>query len=475
MINPYTARQSLLLHLAQESLTAAVDALDASNLPDDSPVFAGLSTQQRATFRLGVRAAPLLLGFSLFIAEQSAADRVGKLLFFTREGEFFHQVFRRVFSSRGLVQDNLAPAAILEVSRLATFSGSLQSLSIEEMMRLWRLYSSQSIFALGKSLGIDPGLLAGACERCAIALEEDILRPWQDTRIHRLFSDAEFKEILTQKIHADRRTVLAYFAQQGISTEGATLGVVDIGWRGTIQDNLALMMPGNRFCGYYLGLQRFLNAQPHNGIKRAYGPNANHDLLFSHLLDAVSPLEMLCNSPHGSVMGYDHQSDGTVRAIRLSESSECAIHADTIRHFQDGVLFGCDFWVDQAKDHGMCSADLHETACTIWNDLITKPERQISEAYAALNHNDVFGIGRFVDKKVVPSITKLLCSLISPADRRAVILYIKQTQWMPGLWHRRDLTVPHKVILAAALATGRVYKRARMWIHHHLLDRRNSR
>ncbi len=462
-------------HLAQKSLTAAAHALDDSDLSDDASVLAGFNTQQRATFRLGVRAAPLLFGFCLFIAEQSLADRVSRLLFFTREGEFFYQVFKRVFPNGRITQDALPPATILEVSRLATFSGSLKSLSIEEMMRLWRLYSSQSIFALGKSLGIDPGLLAGACGRCAIALEEIIIRPWQDERVHRLFSDPEFKELLTHKIHTDRSAALAYFEQQGIGDAGASLGVVDIGWRGTIQDNLALMMPGNRFCGYYLGLQRFLNAQPSNCLKRAYGPNANHDLLFSHLLDAVSPLEMLCNSPHGSVMGYDRQSDGKVQAIRLSESSERAIHADTIRHFQDGVLFGCGFWADQANDHEMRSTDLRETACTIWSDLITKPERQISEAYTALNHNDVFGVGRFVDKKVVPSPAKLLYGLISPADRREVILYIKQTQWMPGLWHRSDLTVAHKAILAVALATGRAYKHARMWIHHHLLDKRNNR
>jgi hypothetical protein len=39
---------------------------------------------------------------------------------------------------------------------------------------------------------------------------------------------------------------------------------VDIGWRGTIQDNLAHVLPEKTLFGHYLGLARVLNEQPVN-------------------------------------------------------------------------------------------------------------------------------------------------------------------------------------------------------------------
>lgn len=433
--------------------------------------FDGLGTKPGLAFRRGVGAAPLFVGYALFIAERSLVDEVDRLYFFTREGEFFQRVFQAVLPSARLANQSLPGSSLLEVSRLATFSPSLRSASIEEMMRLWSLYDSQSIFALTRSLGLDPSVLDPVCARQTIPLDEPIVQPWLDARVKRLFQDPEFIRILSDKIASDRQAALAYFREQGLTEGRGPIGVVDIGWRGTIQDNLAIMLPGRRFFGYYLGLQRFLNPQPPNGVKRAYGPNANRDLLFSHLLDAVSPMEMLCNSPLGSVMGYGFE-DERPRASRLTEPSENGRHAEVVGHFQDGVLFACRHWAPYVESHSIRSGELREMACHLWSDLIARPDRQIAEAYAALNHNDVFGVGAFVDKRVVPSPRSMLRGLFSASDRRAVILYIKQTQWTPGLWHRSDLSHLHRGMLISALLAGRVYKRARMWMHYHLVTKR---
>jgi len=66
----------------------------------------------------------------------------------------------------------------------------------------------------------------------------------------------------------------------------------------------------------------------------------------------------------------------------------------------------------------------------------------------------------------------MIRGLVSPQDRRAVILYIKQTQWSSGLWQRRDLRLMHRLMLIAALTLGRTYKHLRMWMHYHLVTRR---
>ncbi|NVZ11321.1 hypothetical protein HW932_18890 [Allochromatium humboldtianum] len=454
-----TDRSSLQRHIEHSALAAA------------APLLEDLRTKPGLIFRLGIKSAPLFVGQALFIAEQSIIDDVGTIYFFTREGEFFERVFASVAPNGRLANHILPRARLLEVSRLATFSASLRAVSLDEMRRLWSLYDSQSLFALARSLGLEPEALEPICSRYDLPLVETIVHPWLDTRVRALFADPGFVRRVSDKIDADRQAALAYFTQQGLVDGRGPFGLVDIGWRGTIQDNLAWMLPNTRFFGYYLGLQRFLNHQPPNGVKRAYGPDANLNLFFSHLLDAVSPMEMLCNSPRGSVMGYRLEG-GEAHAWRLTEPTENAIHAEVVRHFQDGVLFACRHWAPHVEAHSIRSQDLREQACQLWSDLIERPDRQISEAYAALKHNDVFGVGGFVDKRVVPSPWRMIRGIVSSEDRRAVILYIKQTQWSSGLWQRRDLRPVHRLMLIAALTLGRTYKHLRMWMHYHLVTKR---
>jgi hypothetical protein len=455
----FTDRPLLQRHIERSALTAAASILE------------DLRTKPGLIFRLGIKSAPLFVGQALFIAEQSIIDDVEEIYFFTREGEFFERVFASVVPNGRLGNHTLPRGRLLEVSRLATFSASLRAVSLDEMHRLWSLYDSQSLFALARSLGLEPETLEPIGARYGLPLVETIVHPWLDTRVKALFADPAFVRRVSDKIAADRRAALAYFAQQGLVDERGPFGLVDIGWRGTIQDNLAWMLPNTRFFGYYLGLQRFLNLQPPNGVKRAYGPDANLNLFFSHLLDAVSPMEMLCNSPHGSVMGYRLEGEGA-RAVRLIEPTENTIQAEVVRYFQDGVLFACRHWAPHVEAHSIRSQDLREQACQLWSDLIERPDRQVSEAYAALKHNDVFGVGGFVDKSVVPSPWRMIRGIVSSEDRRAVILYIKQTQWSSGLWQRRDLQPVHRLMLIAALSLGRAYKHLRMWMHYHLVTKR---
>ncbi|MCK7578473.1 MAG: hypothetical protein MZV65_23875 [Chromatiales bacterium] len=296
-------RSSLQRHIERSALTAA------------APVLEDLRTRPALIFRLGIKSAPLFVGQALFIAEQSIIDDVEAIYFFTREGEFFERVFTTVVPNGRLGNHRLPCARLLEVSRLATFSASLRAVSLDEMRRLWSLYDSQSLFALARSLGLEPEALEPIGVRHGLPLAETIVHPWLDTRVKALFADSRFVRLVSDKIAEDRQAALAYFAQRRLIDGRGPFGLVDIGWRGTIQDNLAWMLPNTRLFGYYLGLQRFLNPQPPNGIKRAYGPDANLNLFFSHLLDAVSPMEMLCNSPHGSVMGYRLEGRGHVPGV----------------------------------------------------------------------------------------------------------------------------------------------------------------
>ncbi|MCB1914258.1 MAG: hydrolase [Rhodocyclaceae bacterium] len=447
----YPDRGTLLNHIDEEVRHDAEAAAAQAGEP------------ARSALLLGARCAPLFVGYATFIAERAIAEGLERLFFLTREGEFFLEVYRRTFPEARLAACALPPTEVLEVSRLATFCASLQEIGTGELMRLWNLYSTQSMAALGKTLRLPEAPLEALCARHAIPYAEPVVYPWKDGRVQALFADHDFRQVLQAQIDADRALLLAYLDLHGFGDGLARAGIVDIGWRGTIQDNLALVRPNTRTHGFYLALAKFLNPQPGNVRKHAYGPDLNQAQEFGHFLDAVSPIEMLCNSPNGSTEGYRRRDDGGIEAIRNVDADENRVHDAFVRHFQQGVLLAAGHWGRYVDSHAILASELRGHACEIWDALISRSPQELTEAYAALSHNEIFGVGHFVDKSAVPSIGTMFRGVVDRRARFEVIQYIKQTQWEAGLWKRHDLGLVHRGLLTLALIGGRLYKRYLRW------------
>ncbi|MCB1886658.1 MAG: hydrolase [Rhodocyclaceae bacterium] len=424
---------------------------------------AQLGDPARTAFLLGTRCAPLLVGYATFIGEQALREDLQSLYFLTREGEFFIEVFRRVFPQQSLAGCELPPAHILEVSRLATFCPSLQAVSTGELMRLWNLYATQSMQAMGRSLCVDDDQLAALCAKHQIPHTDPVVYPWKDSRVQALFADPAFQTLVQDEIDRSRDLLCAYLAQRGLDASLQRAGIVDIGWRGTIQDNLALLCPATRLSGFYLALARFLNPQPDNCRKAAFGPDLNQDQQNAHFLDAVSPIEMLCNSPHGSTEGYERREDGRVVARRHIDEDENRVHDGFVRSFQQGVLLAAEHWGRYVDSHAILSSELRGHACEIWDSLISRSPQELSVAYAELSHNEVFGVGHFVDKSAVPAIGTMMRAFVDPRARYELIQFVKQTQWQAGIWNRPDLGMLHRAMLVSALIAGRVGKAVIRW------------
>ena len=457
----FADRATLFGHLERIIADGRDDALD------------GRHGDARAAFLLGTQAAPLWVGFCLSIAEQCVAEGLDRLFFFTREGEFFIQIFERLFPHGKIAGLPLPPHGILEVSRLATFCASLREVSTAELMRMWNLYSTQSMFALARSLGLEPAALEGLCSRHGLPIGEEVVYPWQDARVQALFADPDFQQLIEGKSTGDAQRLLAYIEQKGLAATDRRIGIVDIGWRGTIQDNLAHVLPEKTLFGHYLGLARVLNEQPVNCRKHAFGPNLNQHPEASHLLDAVAPLEMLSNSPNGSVEGYRLLPSGKIEAQRLIDEEENTVFHSYVSHFQQGVLFAAQAWADYLDNHAVSSAELRPQALAIWNALVTRTPGEMLEAYTSLSHNEVFGVGQFVEQSTVPSMGVLLRSPFIRRDRHSLIQYIRQSQWAASLKKRTDLNPVHKALLSTAVSAGKVYKYVRVRWQHHQAKRGN--
>ena len=392
--------------------------------PDRSP-------GDQELFLLGVKSSLLFVGFILQVAEQALMQEMPAVYFFTREGEFFQHLYQALAQHNALGVP-LPPSHLLEVSRLATFAASVQTVTPAELMRIWTLYSTQSMEGLLRSFDLDPGQFGSLLSRHQLRLSEEIRYPWQDERVQNLLRDSEFQTHLGAHCQRKRALFTAYLAQKGLTLSTRRAAIVDIGWRGTIQDNLARVLPQTEITGFYLGLHRFLNPQPDNTRKHAFGPNANLPTPEPiHLLEFVSPVEMLCNSPSGSVLRYVAQG-GAVTTERERNTSEDSVFEQFTRHFQDGVLAAVPAIAEFVRRHVLSSTELRPFCLELLGQLTESPPLPLARAYFGLNHNETFGLGRYENKNKHLANQAKAREVYFSGDRAEMNRVLQETTWPQG-------------------------------------------
>lgn len=410
----------------------------------------------------GRRCALLFVGFVYQVMERAAAERWERLYYFTREGEFFLAIHRRL-AELDVLGFPVPEARLLHVSRLATFAGSLRELSTDELMRLWNQYSAQSLAALLRSLAMDPASFAGLAAQHGLVMDKVIQYPWQDGQVRAFLADPAVRAEMERELELKREALLAYLASTGLDGRAGRVGIVDIGWRGTIQDNLAHALPATQWYGHYLALNRFLNEQPGNVRKQAFGPDLNLSDAHRHLLEFVAPIEMLCNSPNGSVIGYESAGAGEVVVHRHVDDEENQVYEECARHFQAGVLDALPFWADYLRTHAYAAAELRPVALAVWHDIIHAPPAFLARAYFRLKHNETFGTGGFSDKRRQLGAGDVYRAFLRRRDRIRLQAYLAEAGWVPGLLANPDVDRGFRRALRGYLRLRGLRDRLRAW------------
>src|SRR5438034_41271 len=88
------------------------------------------------------------------------------------------------------------------------------------------------LFQLGREV-IAPALRAGG----AAALTTPLRSPWDQLWLHALLDDEQFQARVRARAAQARTRLHGYLAQQGFF-DSARVGLVDVGWSGSIQDCL---------------------------------------------------------------------------------------------------------------------------------------------------------------------------------------------------------------------------------------------
>ena len=324
--------------------------------------------------------------FVLQVMEQALRLGIERIFFFTREGCFFRRIYDVLVAKDVFDLGHYPEAAILEVSRRATFAASLEDFTVKQLMRLWSQYSTQSVSALATTLNIDVELWSDHAKKLGLDPDETVDMPWLDRRFVTFVKNPHVARIARDAIVNQRAALLEYLEAAGFEPRANSQRViVDIGWRGTIQDNLASIVSGN-IHGCYFGLERFLNPQGVNTSKTGYVFDANRH--YPLHVSEVAGLEFLFNAPGGSTVGY---RDGL--ALRDVVPEEESVVTGPVALMQERLLKASAQIADYVRLHGLVSSDLVNFARETVSDFASSPPPEVAEAFFGLSHNESFGVG----------------------------------------------------------------------------------
>ncbi|MBY4898125.1 hypothetical protein [Cupriavidus sp. AU9028] len=330
---------------------------------------------------------------------------VRDVFFLAREGQLLMAMFDRYQRTRVPTPEVAIRAHYLEVSRRSTFLPSLGPLDEEDFDTLFRQYRRISVEEFLLNLGLEgllPALqaeLAQGSEAIDLRQREDDL-PTSDI-YRRLLASQTFRDAYERARSEGRRALLAYLDGFPLQQPAQTLALVDVGWKGTIQDNLYRLLrhahaeldrPLLDIDGYYLGLVAHGNAGPHN---------RKHGLLFS-VQDGATPryrifnenralFEVMLGADHGSARGYRLRPDGGGEPVR-GEFSEQSLFESQVRPAQQRMMatFGR---IDALLAHRYYGADwLADFAARLHARMVFAPAPSEIDWFTGVYHVENFGV-----------------------------------------------------------------------------------
>lgn len=337
------------------------------------------------SFQAGVDTAVLAVALVARAGEEAMRVGTSSVCFLSREGRFLMDVWEACADDLDLPRP-LRPVW-LEVSRRASFAPSLEEPYRFSLRRMWTLYDAQSPRAMLVSCGLDPSDFEEVVAAAGLEMDTKVKDAPMDARLLSLLDSGPVRDALALRVAEQRNELRRYLAERG-ALDDETLVVVDIGWRGTIQDNLAHVVPEHFLRGVYLGLFGFLNDQPANTSKVAvaFDCNQEDDADFV-VIPAVIERPWTPDIP--SAIGF--VPGGRDGVTLMEREGERGAVTPRIAEFQAGVVAAAPFVARWITRNGLAGQALHEVCHRVIEAAYREPSPGLAAIWFESDHDDTFG------------------------------------------------------------------------------------
>lgn len=279
---------------------------------------------------------PMAAAFTQRLGEAARFLDIDALYFLARDGFLFQRVYEALGEANP--EFRKVPARYLYTSRLPTLRAlSLNGISIKALISAKNhlVPNERTIANTFTSIGLDRHMTASIGRRYGV---NDPDRFFDDGVLHwppfqNLLSDPEIVDA-AHAVAADNRAKISDYLTQAGFFNHRRVGLVDIGWGGSIQDQLRDILQDDPrlpdLHGFYVGGNQslFFRRLPGNwmdGVMSvAFTPDNLYPLGNAATFGFMGALEELARAPQGTTLGYQRNDQGRIEPILRSDSARPA-------------------------------------------------------------------------------------------------------------------------------------------------------
>lgn len=269
---------------------------------------------------------PLLYGFCYWLHQERQKRGHEKLLFLARDGYLLQRVYKKMFPDEDV-------SYVYMSRRSLTVPLIHKQNSLQDILDLIPLNLFTEIKVLLDRLGLEPAKYENIVKKCGLSSDDKLSK---DEIIH----NAKFLELynyVQEDIYLNSRTEFDNCKQylQKVCDK-YNIGIVDLGWNGTIQKTLEksikIMGLKAKIEGYYMGIS--LNQPNVHGF--IFEPNNTGFRM--NLLGFNGMFETLFSANHGSLKRYINDFGLDFYEFEYDRDEKSKKDYQTIMEFQKGAL-----------------------------------------------------------------------------------------------------------------------------------------
>ncbi len=348
----------------------------------------GSQPSTSSAFSAGQEASQFAVALVTGAIEEALKQGVDVVHYISREGYFLKQIHDQIAPI--ISQNKDIAARHLTVSRRATFGPSLDCSSTENLLedlgRLWSMYSNQSVKALLVSIGLDSSKYVDSLTSFQLELDERIQDLAADARFVNWISSPNVISEIQNELNLNRRALNAYL-DEALEVRNGKVVVADIGWRGSIQDNLGRLLSNVSFYGVYLGLFPYLNEQLKNHSKRAVVFDGNKGEKYFYA-EPPAAIERPWTPHIPSVVKFAINDSDELFTVTEIEKGEVS---DDVTDFQRGSIVASELVAKWVVAHGYSADDLRGELQLRLEEYYQKPSTAVAGIWFDSSHDDSFG------------------------------------------------------------------------------------
>lgn len=289
------------------------------------------------------------------LAERCRALELKRLYFCSREGWLLQQCWER-FAPWYFPDGDMPEARYLYVSRIALARSMIANvgMSTREVEVALLPRGNTSFNDVCRIFGLDAGVFQPYLERHYLSMDENISQtspganPKSRHKLGLLLLDSEFQSVARQSGEPYRDALIKYLESEGFfDLEDA--GIVDIGWLGTIHNNLfnavSHLDSTPRLHGFLMGATRHIDYPntPDRYFEGLLYDRYKFEIAGSLIQYIKDVMEEICRAPHGSLLAYHPQDSGAGFRLEFRPEDDASARAEQqqseyYRPLQQGIL-----------------------------------------------------------------------------------------------------------------------------------------